>query len=140
MLIDALRKEWIKKNDRGWDRLYIAVDLHDTLVASNYDGLAQNFYPQGIDCLKMLSQRDDIVLILWTSSYGKDSMAYTMKLKEYGIDIKYINCNPLEENTKTGDFSRKFYFNILLDDKAGFVAETDWDVVHKFFTEHEGRL
>lgn len=138
MLIDALRKEWLKKVKRGWAKVYVVVDLHDTLVASNYEGLATRYYPEGIRCLQALSQRDDICLILWTSSYGADVEHYRNELSDQGIEFDFFNENPDEKNTFTGDFSRKFYFNILLDDKAGFVPGTDWDIVHKFFSEQEG--
>ena len=133
MLIDALRKEWKKKGDRGWELLYIVVDLHDTLVESHYDGLATKFYPEGIECLRGLSKREDVCLILWTSSYRRHIDEYLAILSDAGVNFDFFNENPNEENTKTGDFSRKFYFNILLDDKAGFVPEDDWKVVQDFF-------
>jgi hypothetical protein len=47
-------------------------------------------------------------------------------LKDNWINIDYINSNPDVVNTEYGDFSRKPYFNIIIDDKAGFEPETDW--------------
>ena len=110
MLIDALRKEWSKKADRGWDLLYIVIDIHDTLVESHYDGLSTKFYPEGIECLKELSKREDLCLILWSSSYEAHLLQYQEKLAALGVKISFMNENPMEENTKTGDFNRKFYF------------------------------
>lgn len=49
-------------------------------------------------------------------------------LTEFNVNFvsPSVNSNPDEKDTKTGDFSKKFYFNILLDDRAGFQPETDW--------------
>ena len=55
----------------------------------------------------------------------------------YGIKFDYINENPLEVNSELSDFSKKFYFNILLDDKAGFYPKEDWQIVLDFFLRHE---
>jgi hypothetical protein len=49
--------------------------------------------------------------------------------KEHGIMPQYFNENTAVENTATGNFSSKFYFSVLLDDKAGFNPETDWVLV-----------
>ena len=33
-------------------------------------------------------------------------------------------------------FEKKFYFNILLDDKAGFDPETDWSVIKEYLNKN----
>ena len=40
----------------------------------------------------------------------------------------YFNENPEVKNTATGDFSMKIYFNVMIDDKAGF-EKSDWENV-----------
>ena len=49
--------------------------------------------------------------------------------KYCGINFTYINDNPEYIGNDYADFSKKFYYNILLDDKAGFEGETDWLLV-----------
>ena len=43
-----------------------------------------------------------------------------------------FNFNPTIENTQTGCFDDKFYFSILLDDKAGFDPDTDWKLIYEY--------
>ena len=50
-------------------------------------------------------------------------------MDENEIKIDFINENPLCPNTELCDFSGKFYMDILLEDKAGFVGETDWGTI-----------
>jgi hypothetical protein len=52
-------------------------------------------------------------------------------LASHGIHVDHYNCNPDEKNTPYADFSLKPYFNILIDDKAGFDPNTDWDGIRK---------
>lgn len=50
----------------------------------------------------------------------------------YGCqNVAYFNVNLDCQNTLTGDFTRKFYYDILLDDKAGFEPEKDWKEIYK---------
>ena len=46
------------------------------------------------------------------------------------IKFDYLNENPecLTESHQ-GDYSKKFYFNLLLDDRAGFDYTTDWNIL-----------
>ena len=43
-----------------------------------------------------------------------------------------FNFNPAIENTKTSCFDDKFYFSVLLDDKAGFDPDTDWKLIYDY--------
>ena len=53
-------------------------------------------------------------------------------LSEYNIKIDFFNNNPEAKNTEYGDFTVKPYYNILLDDKAGFDPEEDWRIIYNF--------
>ena len=46
-----------------------------------------------------------------------------------------INNNPEFKKTDICDFTEKFYFDILLDDKAGFEGEKDWKDIYNFLIE-----
>jgi hypothetical protein len=50
-------------------------------------------------------------------------------LLQHGIVIDYVNENPECVDTKLATFTDKFYFNVILDDKAGFEGDTDWALV-----------
>jgi hypothetical protein len=133
-LIDALRKEWAKFNERGWERFYIAVDLHDTILKSNYNGIANCFLPKAKEALQMLSVQPEVTLILFTSSHKTDIEKYLNLMIQNDIYFDYVNENPCEDNNALSCFDDKFYFNILIDDKAGFV-ESDWKVILDFFSD-----
>lgn len=58
-------------------------------------------------------------------------------LKRYDLKFHYINSNPECPSTELCDFSEKFYFNVLLDDKAAFV-EKDWETIKTFLEVQYG--
>lgn len=113
------------KAERGWDTIYVAIDLHATIIQPYRDRI--EFYPGAIEVLNWFNARKDFKIILWTSSHVADVAIFRqLAEKEHGIKFDYVNENPLERNSKLACFDEKFYFNILLDDKAGFDGETDW--------------
>ena len=133
MLQDAVIRAYKEKNQRNWSTLYVAIDLHGTII-ERYTGNELKIYPYAESVLKDLSQRPEIVLILFTSSYPENLKEFYDWCSQRGIKFKYLNENPECKNNKTGDFSKKFYFNLLLDDRAGFDPETDWLEVYKAFS------
>ena len=120
-----------KKADRGWDTLYWLVDVHDTIIKGSYDTKDEfaETYPYCFAALQLISDRTDCKLVLWTSSRKKYAKSFMKWMEEYRIDFDYFNRNPECKNTETGDFSKKFYFNIILDDKSGFEPDNDWKEV-----------
>ena len=131
---DTIYREFDKMNKRGWNKIYWAIDFHDTILPGMYtkDDGATEFYPDAIEALKILQERNDCVLILWTSSYEEYIKKHLDKLKDrYGIIFDYYNENPECPSDQLCDFSGKFYFNVLIDDKAGFNPEEHWkDVIY----------
>lgn len=126
----AIYKAYKIKKDRGWDYIYFAVDLHDTIAESTYtkDELDdKNFYNGALEVLQYISENHpEIVLILYTSSYKEYLESYMKIFKKWNINFKYFNENPECPTTELADFSTKFYFNVLIDDKAGFDPYEDW--------------
>jgi hypothetical protein len=116
------------KAERSWDTLYVAVDLHGTLIKPTYDNNIV-FYPDAIEVIKWFNSRSDFKIILWTASYESEILHFLAEAKKWGVRIDFVNENPLEANSRKGCFDDKFYFNILLDDKAGFTGETDWTLI-----------
>lgn len=126
----AYQKALKVRDERGWDSIYILVDLHGTVLNSNWSDteLPNEYYPHSIEVLSFLSKAAGVTLILWTSSHLPACYQYKDALANKGVTFKYINCNPEVETDPNGYgcFDRKPYFNLILDDKAGFEPETDW--------------
>jgi hypothetical protein len=62
---------------------------------------------------------------LWSSITPDDEVKIRALFASAGIPVAAVNENPFIENTATGNFDKKFYFSILVDDKAGF-CPTEW--------------
>lgn len=134
MLIDALERSIAHAKKKNWNKIYIAVDIHDVIVKGNYipNVLPTDFLYGAKDTLKYLSKRSDICLILNTCSHPHEIEKYLEFFKARDIHFKYVNENPEVPNNALGCYDDKFYFNILLEDKAGFI-ESDWYVIYTFF-------
>lgn len=124
------------KKERGWDTLYWLIDLHDTVFPGKYaSDQDYEVYAGALEVLKWISDREDQKIVIWTSSYA----AHYHEVKEFFekehiITLDYHNDNPECGNTDYADFTTKPYFNILLDDKAGFVGDTDWFLIKQELT------
>lgn len=132
----AILKAYLTAQQRGWDTIYVMVDAHDTLCDSNYRDASAPFYPNAIEALRKICSFPEIYLILWTSCYPSEGPKYTDRLAAEGVYFRGLN-ETLVENTKTGDFTKKPYFSILIDDKAGFDPST-WNEVYQ--TLNQARL
>lgn len=134
MISDAINTAFRKKKERGWEKypkIFIAIDLHDVVIPGTYtrNNEGRKFFPDGKEVLQWLTGRKDMCLILFTSSYEDAICDIIDWLAENEIKFDYVNCNPECCNTELCDFTNKFYMDILLEDKAGFVGETDWKMV-----------
>lgn len=129
MIEKALKRAAEKIKVRNWDRLYMAVDLHETVIKPTYNNESienSEFYKNAKGCLQYMSKRKDIVLIMYTCAHEDTIKQYLEFFKGNEIEFNYVNENPEVPNTKYADFSKKFYRNITLDDTAGFNPETDF--------------
>lgn len=134
----AIKKEFKKMESRGWDKIFWMVDFHDTIMPGSYtkDDGDVDFYPHATDVLKTLTDRKDICLILWTSSYEDYLEKHITRMKDMGIKFEYFNENPQCESDDLCDFSGKFYFNVVLEDKAGFDGTEDWKMIKKLLKKY----
>lgn len=122
-----LERAFRTKKERGWDKIYIAIDFHDTIFKGYYQTDQEfEFYPYAKNVLRNWTKREDIVLIAYTCSHAKDFERVNKWMNEHGINFEYLNENPECGNTDLAAFHQKFYFNVLLDDKAGMCGEEDW--------------
>ena len=116
---------------RGWNCTFWAIDIHDVIIKSNYKAgdIPTEFLGDSKKVLQRISLRNDIVLILYTCSYPNEIEQYLELFRNNKINFKYVNENPECLNTGFGFFEKKFYFNVLFEDKAGFIPERDWPLV-----------
>lgn len=140
MIRHAINTAFQKKRERGWDkwpRMYWAIDLHDVIIKGTYtrNNEGRAFYPDGKEVLQWLSGRKDMCMILYTSSHRDSIEDITRWLGDNGIRFDYVNCNPECANTQLCDFGSKFYFDIMLEDKAGFDGNWGWIEIKRALIE-----
>ena len=77
----SFEKAFERKKERGWERIYVFVDIHDTIFPSDYgSGKNYKYYVNAKECLQLLTKRDDVCLGLYTSSYPADIEKYLDKI------------------------------------------------------------
>jgi hypothetical protein len=125
MIYASVKNAYVKKIERGYNFLCWAIDLHGTIALPSYDKDEEivEFYPGAIEALRYMSESDAHRLILWTSTHPHKYDMVLAQLGEFGVHFDYINENPEFKSNSLCDFSEKFAFDILLDDKAGFVPD-----------------
>lgn len=135
MLIDSLKRCLDSARKKEWTNVFVAVDIHDTIVRGNYktDELPTDFLFRAKETLQLLSKHPNVTLIMYTCSHPVEIEKYYNFFENNDIDFKYCNENPDVPDNALGCYRDKLYFNILLDDKAGFNGETEWPIVYDFF-------
>ena len=119
---------------RNWDTIYVAVDIHETiLVPCYYEKETYKFYPFSKKALRMMSQDKSICLILWTSASKEMMVKYLHYFDNEGIHFDYVNENPECPSTDLANFDQKFYMNVGIDDKFGFIANIGWFELYLYF-------
>lgn len=129
-IIDAISYQFELARTRDWDRTYWAVDLHSTLILPNYERMKAEdvvYYRNADVAMRMLSARPDVRLIMYTCSWPREIEEYQRRFEADGIHFDWVNVNPEVDQTEYGYYKDKPYFNVLLDDKAGFNPSEDWD-------------
>lgn len=136
MITKAIQRAYDYAAKKGWDRIYICIDIHDTMIKANYKHgqIPTEFYPHAIEVLQHLTERPDVKLILYTCSHPHEIEEYTVLFKSHGIVFDFINENPEVKTDLNGygNYDKKPYFNVLLDDKAGFQPH-DWLGIKNYF-------
>lgn len=118
---------------KGWDKTYWAIDIHGTILRPTYTNnqISTEFYPYAKETLQILTQRSNIYTILFTCSYPHEIAQYLEYFAQHHIHFDTVNKNPEVADGAYGYYHEKIYFNVLLDDKAGFDAETEWKSVYE---------
>lgn len=136
MILQAIERAYRVMQERNWDTIYWAVDLHGVCLKSNYENGGYSFINETAKKgLQAISARKENVIILWSSCHDHEKQAIIDFFNSNGILVDYFNENPDEANTKTGCFDQKFYFSVLLDDKAGFDPDEHWFDIIEFYED-----
>lgn len=134
-ITDLFDAAYTTKNARGWEKIFVAVDIHETIMEPTWsDQRSHQYYPYAKETLQMMSKMPDICLIQWSSSSRDNNLHYNMEFSKDEIEFDHINENPEVPSTSYADFSKKFYMNVILDDKAGFEPK-DWIELYAYFKE-----
>lgn len=137
-IIEAIKNAEKKAKERGWEKTYWLIDIHETIIKPDWKkGGKTEFYPGAIEALKLLSERKDVVLILWTSSWPDEIERYRILFASCGINFNYVNENPEVVSEAYGYYEDKPYFNVIWDDKSGFCPEIDLPLIFKYLEENE---
>ena len=124
-ITEILKHTFEQKEVRKYAKIYWAIDLHDTVITGKYNRFNEGamIFPHAKEVLDYLHDSPVHQTILWTSSWTD---AVQDILKRYDLKFNYFNENPECPSTDMCDFNKKHYFNVLIDDKAGFQGITDW--------------
>lgn len=136
MILKAIDKMYKKKEERNWEKLFLFYDIHETILYPDYSNKEPlRFYPHAKETLQLLSKIDELDLGLYTCSHPHEIENYQKFFKEHDIHFIHVNKNLEVPNTRYGHYEDKPYFNLLVDDKSGFDAETDWLPKLNYFKE-----
>ena len=125
-----------RMKDRNWEKIYVLVDIHDTILEACYHDIEEyKWYPYAKECLDIMSHSEQISLILWTSTHDKVIADYLKYFQQFGINFDMVNENHETTNTDLSCFDKKTYFNVGIDDKFGFEAEIDWEILYEYLVE-----
>ena len=125
-----------RMKERNWEKIYVLVDIHDTVFEACYHNKEEyKWYPFAKEVLDIMSHAEQISLILWTSTHNSVIEEYLEFFKVNGIRFDMVNVNTETQNTSLSCFDEKTYFNVGIDDKFGFDAETDWEILYDYLVE-----
>lgn len=135
-LISYIEKVFNGLNNGSFKCIYIMVDVHNTILKPTFDKKETfEYFPYAKETLKLLSDNENIKLIMWTSSYDEKIQMYLKHFEENGITFNFVNENKEYGNVSFACFDTKFYYDIGIDDKFGFDAENDWEEIYTFLTK-----
>lgn len=136
MIETSIEFAYKRMKEKKWEKIYVLVDIHNTIFRPSYHNKEQyQWFIGAKEALQFLTKNEKTCLILWTSSHKSSVEEYIKVFEQNGIHFDYVNENPEVKNDDLGNFDKKLYFNIGIDDKFGFDAENgDWFALLKKMT------
>lgn len=113
--------------ERNHEMIFWCIDLHGTVLESNYSSESFSFLlaDETVPALQAISALPETRIILWSGISDEDAVQVIKLFTDHNIRVDWVNENPAVPSSGTGHFDKKFYFSILVDDKAGF-SPNDW--------------
>lgn len=69
MMLDYIKKVFRDKDRLGYEKVYIVVDIHGTILEPSWDKEESYLYlGKAKEVLQEFSKRSDVVLIIWSAS------------------------------------------------------------------------
>ena len=137
-IIKAIKRAYQIKKERNWDTIYWCIDLHGVCLKSNYkNGEYEWINVDALECLQLISSLSESKIILWSSCYKSDKVLIKKLFELNDIKVLSFNSNKEVQNTNTGNFNEKFYFSVILDDKAGFDPDIDWREIYEYLNNKQ---
>lgn len=135
-IIKAFDAAFKRMKEKNWDCIYVLVDIHGTIFKPSYNNEEKfETYPYAKEALHLMSESKKIKIILWSSTKRSWMNDYWLALTPE-VYADFLNGNDDVEvgpdDPEQMDFSKKFYFNIGIDDKFGFEPETDWKEIYEY--------
>ena len=129
-LINYIKKLLDEREKNGFKYIYFMIDVHNTIIkATHKKDCNFVFFDYAKEVLQELSKRDDVKLIMWTSTYPQVTELYTEEFEKNGIHFDFVNFNNEVHNDDIRCFDSKFFYDVIIDDKAGFNPERDWEKI-----------
>lgn len=135
MIIRAVKAAYEKHSEK-YPHIFWKIDLHGVCLRSSYQsGEYEWINDDVVPALKQIMNCPHSKIILWSSCYEHEQSKIIEFFNNSGVRVDFFNENPLFGNTEYGCFDQKFYFSILIDDKAGFDPDTEWKIITDFLIE-----
>ena len=132
-IVRSFETAFKRMKEKGWDKIYILVDIHDTVFEATYS--KDEYYRWFPYAKEALSINPRISLILWSSSYTDAIEKYIDTFEKSKIHFDMVNVNKETEDNELSCFAQKTYFNVGIDDKFGFDARVDWEMIYHYLDD-----
>lgn len=135
-IVRSFETAFKRMKEKGWDKIYILVDIHDTVFEATYSkDEYYRWFPYAKEALHLMSINPRISLILWSSSYTDAIEKYIDTFEKSKIHFDMVNINKETEDNELSCFAQKTYFNVGIDDKFGFDARVDWEMIYHYLDD-----
>ena len=91
MLEESVKKAYSNLKELGRKKIYIAVDIHDTIAEANYKNTMPDVLNGAQKAIQALRGFPEVVLILWSSCYESSYQTYLDHFKSHGMIFDYFN-------------------------------------------------
>ena len=135
-IVRSFETAFKRMKEKGWDKIYILVDIHDTVFEATYSkDEYYRWFPYAKEALHLMSINPRISLILWSSSYTDAIEKYINTFEKSKIHFDMVNVNKETEDNELSCFAQKTYFNVGIDDKFGVDARVDWETIYHYLDD-----